>query len=114
MERKNDMKLEYLYSKIPKASILARIRIYEYNFKKKDIYGHKSGRTWLIKKPDGKEVEILQFLKDYAKECVENDAEIDGFMSGAYYEYYGVPLEYYAEKFTRSTHSQMIEREYSL
>ena len=66
----------------------------------------------MIKNPDGKEVEIWQFLKDYAKECVENDAEIDGYMSGAYYEYYGMPLEYYAAMCSQDNHRQVKEIEF--
>ena len=74
---KEKVVLEYLYSKFPKASEMARIRIYEYNFKNKEMFGHKQDGIWMIKNPDGKEVEIWQFLKDYAKECTQNNAEID-------------------------------------
>ena len=40
----------------------------------------------MIKNPYGKEVEIWQFLKDYAKECTQNNAEIDVYMSDVYYD----------------------------
>ena len=110
---KEKVVLEYLYSKFPKASEMARIRIYEYNFKNKEMFGHKQDGTWMIKNPDGKEVEIWQFLKDYAKECTQNNAEIDVYMSDVYYDYSGVSLKHYAAKFSRNTHRQVKEREYS-
>ena len=66
--RKNYLKSSYcgakrpisfaICSKFPKASEMARIRIYEYNFKNKEMFGHKQEGTWMIKNPDGKEVEI--------------------------------------------------------
>ena len=77
------------------------------------MFGHKQGGTWMIKNPDGKEVEIWQFLKDYAKECTQNNAEIDVYMSDVYYDYSGVSLKHYAAKFSRNTYRQVREREYS-
>lgn len=113
MDRKNST-LEYLRSKIPEITVLERLHTYEYNFINREFLGRTEKDTLYLPDPDGKELEIWDFMRAYAKECHTYDIEIDEEMSRIYASHhYGRTLKE-AVKPKKQNYYTFQEYEYSL